>query len=290
MGPIWGRQDPGGPHVGPMKLAIWGLVGWVPFLLPFVQCWQNFVGAFVHIFHHVYSKWFMVNMIWSHEWIYRLDSSFRHFNIQLTTDGLKPSHLYHRYCWYWYQNEQELNERTEIPLVAQGLLRKEWSITVCRFCVHTCKRFVKICVFVIAIFVYGGGGGIYLGPFSDATYVMLLSTRLSTRQRFTQYPKSTFCNQLIFARVILGHICGNYRTPASHLFEYTHNEPVTYFLSSIIRKSFHDSAFQLRLQPLTYELAVRNFLEITFYNDLILGIRIDWGRPGLLSKTSSVWL
>ena len=26
MGPIWGRQDPGGPHVGPMKLAIWGIV------------------------------------------------------------------------------------------------------------------------------------------------------------------------------------------------------------------------------------------------------------------------
>ena len=25
MGPIWGRQDPGGPHVGPMNLAIWGL-------------------------------------------------------------------------------------------------------------------------------------------------------------------------------------------------------------------------------------------------------------------------
>ena len=24
MGPIWGRQDPGGPHVGPMNLAIWG--------------------------------------------------------------------------------------------------------------------------------------------------------------------------------------------------------------------------------------------------------------------------
>ena len=23
MGPIWGRQDPGGPHVGPMSLAIW---------------------------------------------------------------------------------------------------------------------------------------------------------------------------------------------------------------------------------------------------------------------------
>ena len=23
MGPTWGRQDPGGPHVGPMNLAIW---------------------------------------------------------------------------------------------------------------------------------------------------------------------------------------------------------------------------------------------------------------------------
>ena len=23
MGPIWGRKDPGGPHVGPMKFAIW---------------------------------------------------------------------------------------------------------------------------------------------------------------------------------------------------------------------------------------------------------------------------
>ena len=25
MGPIWGQQDPSGPHVGPMNLAIWDL-------------------------------------------------------------------------------------------------------------------------------------------------------------------------------------------------------------------------------------------------------------------------
>ena len=25
IGPIWGRQDPGGPHVGPMNFAIWEL-------------------------------------------------------------------------------------------------------------------------------------------------------------------------------------------------------------------------------------------------------------------------
>ena len=26
MGPIWGREDPGGPHVGPIHLAIWGIL------------------------------------------------------------------------------------------------------------------------------------------------------------------------------------------------------------------------------------------------------------------------
>ena len=26
MGPTWGRQDPGGPHVGPMNLAIWVVI------------------------------------------------------------------------------------------------------------------------------------------------------------------------------------------------------------------------------------------------------------------------
>ena len=27
MGPIWGRQDPGGLHVGPMNFAIWVVYG-----------------------------------------------------------------------------------------------------------------------------------------------------------------------------------------------------------------------------------------------------------------------
>ena len=29
MGSIWGRQDPGGPHVGPMNLAIWGITQYI---------------------------------------------------------------------------------------------------------------------------------------------------------------------------------------------------------------------------------------------------------------------
>ena len=26
IGPIWGRQDPGGSHVGPMKFVIWDII------------------------------------------------------------------------------------------------------------------------------------------------------------------------------------------------------------------------------------------------------------------------
>ena len=29
MGPIWGRQDPGGTHAGPMNFAIWVHIGLV---------------------------------------------------------------------------------------------------------------------------------------------------------------------------------------------------------------------------------------------------------------------
>ena len=32
MGPIWGRQDPGGPHVGLMNFAIWGYLYFAQFL------------------------------------------------------------------------------------------------------------------------------------------------------------------------------------------------------------------------------------------------------------------
>ena len=35
MGPIWGQQDPGGPHVGPMNIAIWEYI---------VQCYYNVVN------------------------------------------------------------------------------------------------------------------------------------------------------------------------------------------------------------------------------------------------------
>ena len=38
MGPIWGRQDPDGPHVGPMNFAIWDMImHWCPSAHPVIK-------------------------------------------------------------------------------------------------------------------------------------------------------------------------------------------------------------------------------------------------------------
>ena len=40
MGPIWGQQDPGGSHVGPMNLVIW-VVGVSYLHGRFIVAWSN---------------------------------------------------------------------------------------------------------------------------------------------------------------------------------------------------------------------------------------------------------
>ena len=48
MGPIWGRQDPGGSHVGPMDFAICVCIWVLWFLVPgFIPAkWNSFSGEF----------------------------------------------------------------------------------------------------------------------------------------------------------------------------------------------------------------------------------------------------
>ena len=48
MGPIWGRQDPGGPHVGPMNFAIW--VSMQRAITLFVSQWWPSSHRHVHLF------------------------------------------------------------------------------------------------------------------------------------------------------------------------------------------------------------------------------------------------
>ena len=56
MGPIWGRQDPGGPHVGPMNLAIWGVEN---FLQTYIHIWKlSFISAEVNQSNKEIHAWF----------------------------------------------------------------------------------------------------------------------------------------------------------------------------------------------------------------------------------------
>ena len=47
MGPVWGRQDPGGPHVSPMSLVIWAvkLDYWISLTVSDTRRFQPIPGA-----------------------------------------------------------------------------------------------------------------------------------------------------------------------------------------------------------------------------------------------------
>ena len=83
MGPIWGRQDPGGPHVGPMNFAIWvsfychivcsvlllhwGLIKIVDSLQPFQNAfsWEK---TFVYLFRFHLHLFLRVQLTMGHHW------------------------------------------------------------------------------------------------------------------------------------------------------------------------------------------------------------------------------
>ena len=60
MGPIWGRQDPGGPHVGPMNFAIWDYMycKWSDILWP-VGCVRLFADYTISLSS-------LCRLIWRH--------------------------------------------------------------------------------------------------------------------------------------------------------------------------------------------------------------------------------
>ena len=65
MGPTWGRQDPGGPHVGPMNFAIWDtLHSWLNWWTTpnFVPCEKDGILA-THKISHIQETVFE-DMLW----------------------------------------------------------------------------------------------------------------------------------------------------------------------------------------------------------------------------------
>ena len=62
MGPIWGRQDPGGPHVGPMNFAIW-----VPLVVNTSRHWIGRVWQWLIKYDNDgcdSDRWSMVMIVW----------------------------------------------------------------------------------------------------------------------------------------------------------------------------------------------------------------------------------
>ena len=56
LGPIWGRQDPGGPRVGPMNLAIWDVV--ITFECDGCEetCSPKIVSVYISHLNYTYTK------------------------------------------------------------------------------------------------------------------------------------------------------------------------------------------------------------------------------------------
>ena len=59
VGPIWGRQDPGGPHVDPMNLAIWALANCSRdiCLEIFIQAMHLKLSASNGLINHLVTEW-----------------------------------------------------------------------------------------------------------------------------------------------------------------------------------------------------------------------------------------
>ena len=63
MGPIWGRQDPSGPHVGPMNFAIWVVTLW-----RVVAQWRHgdmeTSSRYVFFHGHLWIEWWQLLLLW----------------------------------------------------------------------------------------------------------------------------------------------------------------------------------------------------------------------------------
>ena len=75
MGPIWGRQDPGGPHVGPMNLAIWAAIK---------SLWPHGVRYFEYGFRYWPAPWQHQAITWTNVDMPSVNSSCIHYRVSFT--------------------------------------------------------------------------------------------------------------------------------------------------------------------------------------------------------------
>ena len=92
MGPIWGRQDPGGPHVGPMNFAIGMLCYTYNLLAGTILCMRPANKRQHYIVTHMldaYIKWSLIHGI--------MDTFLRKFTEK---HDLSMSHVYKNHLSY----------------------------------------------------------------------------------------------------------------------------------------------------------------------------------------------
>ena len=117
MGPIWGRQDPGGPHVGPVNFAIW-----VYFLAS--KC---FVLASPMISHHET----LISIIWKPADHLNLDELFIiNVNNGASADTFLRYVRFNELCWPHWMDKPCIIHKPVNHQYLQSLEGSELRITL----------------------------------------------------------------------------------------------------------------------------------------------------------------
>ena len=107
MGSIWGRQDPGGSHVGPMNFAIWACM-------------------YVHVYSHKSNRFVYKLILWKdHIFIHHTASSNNKLEI---AQNLVMYFQWDVIIWFvtmWYHKQRD-NERCKIYIIC--LCRFRWQL------------------------------------------------------------------------------------------------------------------------------------------------------------------
>ena len=60
MEPIWGRQDPGGPHIGPMNFAIWETANHCHYSLTEIIKFWDAIFSILYIYIYIFTGIFQL--------------------------------------------------------------------------------------------------------------------------------------------------------------------------------------------------------------------------------------
>ena len=86
MGPIWGRQDPGGPHVGPVNFAIWDMsLQWIHNSEYSTFQVRSFVWIIDFLISNLPQSVFLILFFNS---VLSLISAFQHFTVVIIVSSL----------------------------------------------------------------------------------------------------------------------------------------------------------------------------------------------------------